>query len=107
MRALRNALPLGVAPTMLVTESADRLPGLVRALEGVVGAEVFSGAFSGGFSETGVAVPNLVRNGKKGVTSKGIFSAGEFRATGLVLMSSSRLVQGSTLTRPPKGSAAI
>src|SRR5882672_6869642 len=76
-------------------------------LEGVACAEVVSGVFSGALSETGVAVPILVRNGKKGVTSKGIFSAGELRATGLVLINSSRSLQGSTRTRPPRGKAAI
>jgi len=37
MRALRQALPLGVAPVLLVTEAAGRLPGLVRALEETIG----------------------------------------------------------------------
>ena len=54
----------------------------------------------------GTCVASLVKNGEKGVTSKGIFSAGELRVTGLALMSSRRLVQGSTLTRPPNGNAA-
>jgi hypothetical protein len=36
MRALRRSLPLGVAPVVLVTDAAGRLPGLVRALEGAV-----------------------------------------------------------------------
>ena len=50
-------------------------------------AAVFSGtgaAFSGA-----AAVPSLVRNGRKGVTSKGIFSAAVVMATGLVLINSS------------------
>src|SRR5258706_3133837 len=68
-----------------------------------VGVAAFSGALSG----TGAAVPSLTRNGKKGVTSNGIFSAAEFSATGFVLINSSRFVQGSTLTRPPMGNAAI
>jgi hypothetical protein len=45
-------------------------------------AAVFSGAaFSG-------VAPSLVRNGKNGVTSNGIFSAAEVTATGLVLINS-------------------
>ena len=45
--------------------------------------------------------------GIKGVTSKGIFSRAWSSGTGLVLLSSMAFVQGSTLTRPPSGSAAI
>jgi hypothetical protein len=33
MRALRQSLPLGITPVVLVTDAAGRLPGLVRALE--------------------------------------------------------------------------
>src|SRR5712671_1082490 len=80
-------------------------PGLICPLYGAEGVcvAVFSGAFSG----TGTAVPCLTRNGKKGVTSNGIFSDAEFSATGFVLINSSRLLQGSTFTRPPRGKAAI
>ena len=49
-------------------------------------APVFSGT---GAVFSGPAVPSLVRNGKKGVTSKGILSAAAVMATGLVLISSS------------------
>jgi hypothetical protein len=35
--ALRESLPLGPAPVLLVTEAAGRLPGLVRALEEALG----------------------------------------------------------------------
>src|ERR1019366_78020 len=66
-------------------------------------AAVFSGT---GAVFSGAAVLNRIRNGKKGVTSNGIFSAAVVMATGLVLINSSRLFHGSTLTRPPRGSAA-
>src|SRR3989304_5433198 len=42
-----------------------------------------------------------------GVTSKGIFSRSETRPTGLVFNISIWPDQGSTLTRPPRGSAAM
>ena len=48
-------------------------------------AAVFSGA---GAALSGVA-PSRVRNGKNGVTSKGIFSAAVVIATGFVLINSS------------------
>ena len=47
-------------------------------------AAVFSGVGGVVFS-----VPNLVKNGKNGVTSNGIFSAAAVMATGFVLISSS------------------
>ena len=56
---------------------------------------------------TGGLLPSRVRNGENGVTSNGIFSAAELSVTGLVLINSSRSVQGSIRTRPPSGSAAI
>jgi hypothetical protein len=68
-----------------VRSRPDNLDTLVFSYLPVGAAAVFSGtgaAFSG-------AVPSLVRNGKKGVTSKGIFSAAVVMATGLVLISSS------------------
>jgi hypothetical protein len=37
LRALRPAVPLGVTPVLLVTAAAGRLPGLVTALEEMVG----------------------------------------------------------------------
>ncbi len=50
MRALRQSLPSEVAPVLLVTESAGRLPGLVAALEGALaGGE--SGPEPGGDAE--------------------------------------------------------
>ena len=49
-------------------------------------AAVLSGT---GATFPGVALSNRVRNGKKGVTSNGIFSAAEVMATGLVLINSS------------------
>ncbi len=33
MRALRDSLPPGLTPTVLITDAAGRLPGLIRALE--------------------------------------------------------------------------
>ena len=74
-------------------------------------AEVVAGAAAGagavaGAAVGGGAVLKRARNGKNGVTSNGIFSDGEFRDTGLVLISSRRLLQGSTFTRPPSGNAA-
>ncbi len=49
-------------------------------------AAVFSGT---GAALSGAPVPSLVRNGKKGVTSKGIFSDAAVMDTGLVLINSS------------------
>src|SRR5712675_1041165 len=57
------------------------------------------------FSEAPVV--RRVRYGKNGVISKGIFSRAEVRATCLALASSTLSLQGSTLIRPPRGSAAI
>jgi hypothetical protein len=37
VRPLRDSLPPGMSPTVLVTDAAGRLPGLVRALEEVMG----------------------------------------------------------------------
>ena len=54
-----------------------------------------------------VSAPKRVRYGMKGVTSKGIFSRSATVPTGLLLMRVSWSFQGSILTRPPMGSAAI
>jgi hypothetical protein len=40
LRALRDSLPPGLAPTLLVTDAAARLPGLVAALEEVSASKV-------------------------------------------------------------------
>ena len=82
--------------------------GVVAGLEAAgLAAGVDAGVAVPGVAVKDPAVPYLVRNGKNGVTSNGIFSDAEFSATGLVLISSRRLPHGSTFTRPPRGSAAI
>ena len=54
----------------------------------------------------GLSSVKRVRCGKTGVTSSGIFSRAVSSCTGLLLLISMRLFQGSTLMRPPRGSAA-
>ena len=48
-----------------------------------------------------------VKNGKKGVISKGIFSRARAKGTARAFISSTRSLQGSSLILPPSGRAAI
>ena len=54
-----------------------------------------------------VVVPRRLSRGKNGVTSNGILSRTEVICTGAALIISTRSPQGSSLMRPPNGSAAI
>ena len=82
MPAAKSVCPVGVD----LATSQPRIPAFSysHCPDGV--AAVFSGA---GTVFSGTAAPNRVRNGKKGVTSNGIFSAAVVMATGLVLINSS------------------
>src|SRR5882762_1243578 len=101
----------------LDVETGVTVVGAVVEVSGVEAACVAGVAATGAggtdtaavFGAVGVSVDTLRREsrGKNGVTSNGIFSRTDVNATAADLISSTLLSQGFSLTRPPRGSAAI
>src|SRR5262244_4383971 len=65
-----------------------------------------AGALSTGAAAAVVLVPSLVSRGKNGVTSNGILSRTDVYETAAALTISTWSPHGSSLIRPPRGSAA-